>query len=959
MRSPTTRLEPGAQHSPPPQQQPGSSITVTVRIRPFIDPSSSSSTPASSASSSSGPLRILTAVSPTTLLFHPPPSRSYHTLSRRKPITYTFDRIFPEHSTQTTVYENTVQPLLSGVLDGFNATVFAYGATGCGKTYTITGTPDDPGVIFLTMQELFERVRSAEERHRGWEVRCSYFEVYNETIRDLLGPTTAMTTNGSTIATMGKSAGLELREDDAHQRVVVSGLSEHAPRTVEDVMQMLIRGNENRTRAPTEANAVSSRSHAVLQVFIRQTTGEARKSAVLSVIDLAGSERASVTKNKGERLLEGANINRSLLALGNCINALCEGAGKSGAGGGGQLASNQQQQTNVHVPYRDSKLTRLLKYSLSGNCRVVMITNVSASSVYYEETHNTLKYANRAKNIRTTVVQNVEKDGMEELRKELEVLREQLKEATTTTVTEASQGVAEDVFGILIRRMGKVYEKMVGKEQERIRFTEEVEGCERRVECMKRVMRVLSGLADANAGETGDGGSTATNATSNFPGRINTVLGQLHQTIESLHDMTTTLRHNADQMSVSLHRYTLELDKLARTRTIMRRPLSPYQIERLQMEVQMRKVEMRELALRVRCEGLDGAVKEQMGWMEEVLGECVRGICGMSGDGGLEKLVNVIVKRMGKKQEANEEVDVQWDTSTEASESEPEVESESESETEIQPNQDEEEVDELEELRLPRFTAPPPSTPPSKSKRSAEASPITVSTVKKVKNGSRGGPDGSRSVRTCRRTMRRGSTAQDDEDAVDDQPTPVPRSHRSRRDNSSHPSLLAMLGPPPVFDLANMRNTSPDADVVHSAKKTAAPAPAATPRKRRKPRQSLIPVMRKERRESMLPIPKPLPLPGSVAPMNRLRESDNAHEGRVSSPVARRMRRRGGEKAKDMTSDKENASPAVRLKSVKMERTHSGSSGGSMSPSSTSPSSGGGVLTRSAARRMGGKPKWK
>ncbi|KAI9017216.1 P-loop containing nucleoside triphosphate hydrolase protein, partial [Gaertneriomyces semiglobifer] len=390
MGSPTTRQDPGAQHSPQhQQQQPGSSITVTVRIRPFTDPSSSS-TLASSASSSSGPLRILTAVSPTTLLFHPPPSRSYHTLSRRKPITYTFDRIFPEHSTQTTVYENTVQPLLSGVLDGFNATVFAYGATGCGKTYTITGTPDDPGVIFLTMQELFERVRSAEERHRGWEVRCSYFEVYNETIRDLL------TTNGSMMM-MGKSAGLELREDDAHQRVVVSGLSEHAPRTVEDVMQMLIRGNENRTRAPTEANAVSSRSHAVLQVFMRQTTGEARKSAVLSVIDLAGSERASVTKNKGERLLEGANINRSLLALGNCINALCEGASKSG--GGGQLASNQQQQTNVHVPYRDSKLTRLLKYSLSGNCRVVMITNVSASSVYYEETHNTLKYANRAKNI--------------------------------------------------------------------------------------------------------------------------------------------------------------------------------------------------------------------------------------------------------------------------------------------------------------------------------------------------------------------------------------------------------------------------------------------------------------------------------------------------------------------------------------------------------------------------------
>jgi len=180
-------------------------------------------------------------------------------------------------------------------------------------------------------------------------------------------------------------------------------------------MEMILLGNSNRTMSPTEANATSSRSHAVLQINVVQknrTAGisEDHFAATLSIIDLAGSERASVTKNRGDRLLEGANINRSLLgsclltsllkdfcfscaneilALGNCINALCDPARKS------------------HVPYRDSKLTRLLKFSLGGNCKTVMIVCVSPSSHHYDETHNTLKYANRAKNIKTKVSRNM------------------------------------------------------------------------------------------------------------------------------------------------------------------------------------------------------------------------------------------------------------------------------------------------------------------------------------------------------------------------------------------------------------------------------------------------------------------------------------------------------------------------------------------------------------------------
>src|SRR5271170_2111533 len=298
---------------------------------------------------------------------------------RVKDQTFAFDRVFDENTTQADVYEATTRGLLDSVLDGYNATVFAYGATGCGKTHTITGTAQQPGIIFLTMQELFEKIAErSDEKHT--EISLSYLEIYNETIRDLLVPG-------------GSKQGLMLRED-ANQAVSVAGLSSHHPKDVQEVMDMIVKGNEYRTVSPTAANATSSRSHAVLQINIAQKdrnadVNEPHTMATLSIIDLAGSERASATKNRGERLMEGANINKSLLALGGCINALCD------------------PRKQNHVPYRNSKLTRLLKFSLGGNCRTVMIVCVSPSSQHFDETQNTLRYANRAKNIQTKVTRNV------------------------------------------------------------------------------------------------------------------------------------------------------------------------------------------------------------------------------------------------------------------------------------------------------------------------------------------------------------------------------------------------------------------------------------------------------------------------------------------------------------------------------------------------------------------------
>ncbi|XP_068244115.1 kinesin-like protein KIF19 isoform X7 [Palaemon carinicauda] len=289
---------------------------------------------------------------------------------------FMFDRLFSEDSSQKEVYEETTKVLIEDVLNGFNATVFAYGATGAGKTYTMVGSPEQPGIMVRALNDLFHTMESNEDRQVKTKISMSYLEIYNENIKDLLEP----------------GGHLELREDAKTGVIQVAGLSETSTTSTKEVMQLLTKGNKERTCEPTAANKTSSRSHALLQVYVKQTItkgdGEEVKNGRLFMVDLAGSERAKQTQNKGKRLQEGAHINRSLLALGNCINALAEGRAK-------------------YVNYRDSKLTRLLKDALSGNCRTVMIAHVSPCHNHREETRNTLVYADRAKNISKNVRKNV------------------------------------------------------------------------------------------------------------------------------------------------------------------------------------------------------------------------------------------------------------------------------------------------------------------------------------------------------------------------------------------------------------------------------------------------------------------------------------------------------------------------------------------------------------------------
>jgi kinesin family protein 18/19 len=406
---------------------------------------------------------------------------------------FVFDKLFDEDARQDEVYHNTTRPLLDSVLDGYNSTVFAYGATGCGKTHTISGTPEEPGIIFLTMKELFERIDDLKDS-KHIEVSLSYLEIYNETIRDLMEPE-----NNSKILTL---------REDSNNRISVSNLSTHNPQSVEDVMNMIIIGNKNRTSSPTEANATSSRSHAVLQINVSQKNRtaditESHMFATLSIIDLAGSERAAATKNRGERLQEGANINKSLLALGNCINALCDVRRKN------------------HIPYRDSKLTRLLKFSLGGNCKTVMIVCISPSSHHYDETLNTLKYADRAKQIKTKIMRNQhslnrhvgsylkmiteQKQEIEELRNREQSKIEQAVESYKIKKDRVSIGVLETIDSLKQTLNSKKFEQLKLKKSlilckrrivfchkvELTRYLKTFESLERQPEEIAGITRVL------------------------------------------------------------------------------------------------------------------------------------------------------------------------------------------------------------------------------------------------------------------------------------------------------------------------------------------------------------------------------------------------------------------------------------------------------------------------------------
>ena len=359
--------------------------TVDERCMVVMDPDDPTAGASSSAASGAPGAPRLKA--------HTKPKRVVAGGVRKRERRYVFDGAFDGEASNEEVYDGTAAPLVRGVLGGVNATVFAYGATGSGKTHTMVGRADDPGLMILSLRDVFRGIeREKRANDCAFEVTCSYTEVYNELVFDLLADSRvgsgAAEARGTTSSTP-----LELREDPT-RGPVVAGLTHVSVTHESEIFALLEEGNARRKTEETGANATSSRSHAVLEIWVTKREKNhydaAFASAKLTLVDLAGAERASETNNRGAQLRDGANINKSLLSLANCINALGKRAKKGFA----------------FVPFRDSKLTRILKDGLCGNSRTVMVATVSGSSAQYEHTVNTLKYADRAKEIKTFVQEN-------------------------------------------------------------------------------------------------------------------------------------------------------------------------------------------------------------------------------------------------------------------------------------------------------------------------------------------------------------------------------------------------------------------------------------------------------------------------------------------------------------------------------------------------------------------------
>ncbi|XP_017975859.1 PREDICTED: kinesin-like protein KIN12B [Theobroma cacao] len=330
--------------------------------------------------------------------------------------TFTFDSVANTDATQLDIFQLVGAPLVENCLAGFNSSVFAYGQTGSGKTYTIWGpanalleenlSSDQQGLTPRVFERLFARINEEQIKHADkqlkYQCRCSFLEIYNEQITDLLDP---------------NQRNLQIRED-VKSGVYVENLTEEYVSSMKDVTQLLMKGLSNRRTGATSINAESSRSHSVFTCVVESRCKSVAdgissfKTSRINLVDLAGSERQKLTGAAGERLKEAGNINRSLSQLGNLINILAE------------ISQTGKQR---HIPYRDSKLTFLLQESLGGNAKLAMVCAISPAQSCKSETFSTLRFAQRAKAIKNkAVVNEVMQDDVNFLREVIRQLKDEL-----------------------------------------------------------------------------------------------------------------------------------------------------------------------------------------------------------------------------------------------------------------------------------------------------------------------------------------------------------------------------------------------------------------------------------------------------------------------------------------------------------------------------------------------------
>jgi centromeric protein E len=388
-------------------------IRVAVRVRPLN-------------------ARELSQVADSPMEWHVDKSEITQTMTG-KPVSanaFSFDHVFDETADNATVFENLAKPVVHAALDGYNATIFAYGQTSSGKTHSMLGSLEDPGVTRRAVQEVFETVRRTTDRE--FLLRASYIEIYQEIIRDLLVPS---------------HDNLKIHED-FNRRVYVES-REEVVSSVDEVMAMIAAGESARAVGETQMNERSSRSHTIFTILIESRArraesnsteqdesashdeGIAVRASTLSLVDLAGSERAALTGAEGVRLKEGSHINKSLLTLGNVINKL----------------SSAEPGATAHVPYRDSKLTRILQPALGGNARTAILCAVTPAIMHMEETLSTLKFASRAKRVKNRTQCNEFLDDTAKLRRS-ERQVEHLKAQLASIQAQFMQGSASPEFSM-------------------------------------------------------------------------------------------------------------------------------------------------------------------------------------------------------------------------------------------------------------------------------------------------------------------------------------------------------------------------------------------------------------------------------------------------------------------------------------------------------------------------------
>ncbi|XP_042680920.1 chromosome-associated kinesin KIF4A [Centrocercus urophasianus] len=417
---------------------------------------------------------------------------------------FTYDYVFDPSVGQEEVFNTAVAPLVRDIFKGYNATVLAYGQTGSGKTYSMGGTytasqEHDPsmGVIPRVIKLLFEE----KEQRQDWEfvLKVSYLEIYNEDVLDLL------------CSSRERSSQISIREDPKGGIKIV-GLTERSVTCARDTVSCLEQGNNSRTVASTAMNSQSSRSHAIFTICIDQKKKNDRNSSFhskLHLVDLAGSERQKKTKAEGDRLKEGININRGLLCLGNVISALGEENKKGG-----------------FVPYRDSKLTRLLQDSLGGNSHTLMIACVSPADSNLEETLNTLRYADRARKIKNKPIVNVDPQAAElhHLKQQVQQLQVLLLQAHggTLPVSINSMEPSENLQSLMeknqslkeeneklsrglseaVGQTAQMLERIILTEQENEKMTAKLEQLQQHAVCKLDLQKLVESVEDEELKES-------------------------------------------------------------------------------------------------------------------------------------------------------------------------------------------------------------------------------------------------------------------------------------------------------------------------------------------------------------------------------------------------------------------------------------------------------------------------